>query len=398
MAGWKIAYGANAQLVNYENKSFNVIRKEIRDNANNIIQPATIINFDSPLKNFLRYGAFVQASKRILENRVGISAGLRTDMNGFTTSGSNGLKTLSPRVGISYVITDKWTANVSVGSYYKIAPYTILGFANNAGALVNKSADYLKSNHYVAGVEFLPNDNLRITAEGFYKAYSNVPISIRDGISLSNLGSDFNLLGNEAVSTKGKGNAYGFEFFAQKKLTKKFFGILSYTFYRSKFSGSNGVLLPSSWDNKHLLSFTWGYKFPRNYELGLKFRYQGGAAYTPFDDVASRTNYLSRGQGVLDYSKLNSLRLQGFNSSDVRIDKKWNVRKLTFDLFLDVSNWYIARNGAQPNYTFKRTLDNTAFVTTDGLPIKPNGSNAIPIQLKNDDPSVTPTIGFIVEF
>jgi outer membrane receptor for ferrienterochelin and colicin len=257
---------------------------------------------------------------------------------------------------------------------------------------------YQRSDHYAAGVEYLPNDGLRFTAEGFYKDYANVPVSISKGISLANLGGDFNVLGNEAVVTNGKGRAYGFEFFAQKKLTKKFFGILSYTFYRSEYAGLNNKLVASSWDNRHLLSVTWGYKFKRNIELGLKFRYQGGAPYSPYDEAASQANFLSQGQGIFDYSKLNTLRLGGFNSSDVRIDKKWNFKKVTIDLFLDVTNWYIAKNPAVPLFTFKRTADNTAFATTDGQPIKINGSNGIPIKLSNDDAQVTPTLGFIVEF
>jgi hypothetical protein len=51
-----------------------------------------------------------------------------------------------------------------------------------------------------------------------------------------------------------------------------------------------------------------------------------------------------------------------------------------------------------PTYTFKRNADNTAFLITDGLPININGSNAVPTLLKNDDPLITPTIRFIVEF
>jgi hypothetical protein len=221
---------------------------------------------------------------------------------------------------------------------------------------------------------------------------------LRNGIALSNLGSDFNVLGNEAVSTTGKGKAYGLEMFAQKKLSKRFFGILSYTFYRSLYSGIDNKMVSSSWDNKHLLSVTWGYKFPHNWELGLKFRYQGGAPYTPYDDVASKANYLSQGEGVLDYTKLNTLRLNSFNSSDVRIDKKWNFKKTTLDLYMDVTNWYIAKNGGSPTYTFKRTTDNSAFATTNGQAIANNGSNAIPLLLLDNDASVTPTIGFIVEF
>jgi len=396
--GWKIAYGAMLQLAEFDNSTFSVLRKEIRDGSGNLVQPAQILNFRSPLDNFWKMGAFVQAGKRFFDNRLGISAGIRTDMNSFTTDGMNGLQTLSPRISLSYVLADKWTANVSVGRYYKIPPYTILGFADNNNVLVNKNSDYLRGDHYTAGLEFLPSDNLRFTAEGFYKAYANVPVSVRDGISLSNLGSDFSVLGNEAVITNGKGRAWGFELFAQKKLTNRMFGIVSYTYYRSEYAGRDGNYIASSWDNRHLLSITWGYKFRRNWELGLKFRYQGAAPYTPFDEAASRLNYLSRGQGLLDYARLNSLRLNSFNSSDVRIDKKWNFRKTTIDLFLDVTNWYGARNAQSPNYTFKRNADNTAFLTTDGAAIKADGSNAIPVLLKNDDVNVTPTIGLIIEF
>ncbi len=396
--GFKVAYGASAQYVQYANTTYNVVRKQLQDSAGNVIQPATIINFKSPLHNFWKFGAFTQVSKRFFNNRLGVSAGLRTDINTFTTNGSNPINTLSPRIALSYVLADKFTLNASLGRYYKIPTYTILGFANNANNLVNQSAKYLKSDHYVAGLEYLPNDGLRFTVEGFYKQYANVPVSIRNGISLSNLGSDFAILGNEAIITNGKGNAYGLELFAQKKLTNRFFGIISYTYFRSKYSGANNKLVASSWDNQHLLSVTWGYKFPKNWELGLKLRYQGGVPYTPFDEAASKLNYLSVGTGIFDYNKLNTLRLNNFNASDVRIDKKWNFKKITLDLFLDVSNWYVAKNPAIPNYTFKRNEANTAFLTTDGTALKPNGSNAIPLLLKNDDASTTPTIGIIVEF
>ncbi len=398
MNGWKLSYGLSLQSVDYANQTTAVFRKAVYGAPGQLIQPEIKYQFNSPLGTFAKYGAFGQASKAFFDTRLGVSVGVRTDMNSFTDSGSDPLKTLSPRLSLSYVMNDQWTLNGSVGRYFKLAPYTILGFADNAGKLVNKNADYQSSDHYVLGLEYLVNDALRFTVEGFVKNYGNVPISVNKGISLANLGGDFNVLGNEAVRTTGKGEAFGFEFFAQKKLTDKFFGILSYTYYNSSYSGLNGVMTPSSWDNRHLLSLTWGYKFPRNWELGLKFRYQGGAPYTPFDETASRTNFLSQGLGILDYGQLNTKRLRSFHSSDVRIDKKYNLKNTTIDLFLDVTNWYIAAADAAPYYAFKRTDDNKAFATSDGKPMMPNGSNATPVLLGNDKASVTPTIGFIVEF
>lgn len=133
-----MAHGASTQLADYTNTTFNIIRKEIRDGGGNIVQPAVSVNFNSPLKTFLRLGAFVQAGKRFASDRLGISAGIRTDMNSFTTDGMNGLQTLSPRISFSYVLADKWTWNSSAGIYYKIPPYTILGFADNNNVLVNE--------------------------------------------------------------------------------------------------------------------------------------------------------------------------------------------------------------------------------------------------------------------
>lgn len=398
--GFKLSYGLVAQLVSFNNNTNQLISNAIVDNNNNIVQPAVIYNFNSKIQ-FARMGAFTQVGKRFLDNRLGISAGIRFDQNTFTQTGMNPLKTLSPRVAASYVITDKITFNASIGTYFKMLPYTALGYQNNNNELVNKNTDYTQSTHYVAGFEYLPSTATRFTVEGFYKQYNNVPISVRNGISLSNQGADFNVLGNEAVNTTGRGKAYGFEFFAQQKLTQRFYGVFSYTWFVSKYTNANNAnntYTSSSWDNRHLLSAVIGYKMKRNWEIGLKFRYQGGVPFTPYDLIASRQNYLALGTGIPDYNNINTQRLNAFNSSDIRIDKKWYYKRFTLDLFVDITNWYLAKSPAQASYTFQRNTTNTGFLTTDGQPIQNNGSNAIPFLLSNNDANVTPTIGFIIEF
>ena len=225
-----------------------------------------------------------------------------------------------------------------------------------------------------------------------------MPVSKANGISLANLGADFNVLGNEAVVFSGNGKTYGLEFFAQKKLTNRFFGVYSYTFYKSLFSGLDGKMISSAWDNRHLMSFAIGYKFKRNWEAGLKFRFQGGAPYSPIDENASRLNYNTQGVTIYDFSRLNTLRLGSFNSSDIRIDKKINFKKTSLDLYLDVTNWYLAKSPNVPEFTLKRNQDNTGFATTDGNPLKMDASNGIPVILNDPSSLVTPTIGFIWEF
>lgn len=393
---FKLAYGMNGQYVQFSNKLFSVLRREIRDENENVVQPGVTLNYATSL-NFFRYGGYVQTTQNLFRDRVSLSAGLRTDMNTFTTTGNNGLKTLSPRVSLSYTFAPKWNFNASVGRYYKLPIYTVLGYQDQTDNFVNKDNLYIRSDHYVGGVEFLPTDALRLTLEGFYKRYNNYPVSATRGISLANDGSEFGAIGNERVESTGEGTTYGFEFFVQKKLTKKIFYVLAYTWYKSQFSGIDDRLISSSWDNRNLISALLGQKLNKGWEIGVKYRYAGGSPYTPFDEEASRLNYLSLGTGVPDVDRLNSERLGSFSQVDLRIDKKWNYRQFTFDLYFDVQNLLMSPSPSPADYTFDRN-DDGSFKTTNGEPIAADGSNAIPILLEDDDPFFVPTIGFIIEF
>lgn len=395
--GWKYAYGISAQYVKYNADLYNKLSDDQTDSLGTVIVPGITITAKSAI-DFARFGAFGQVSKRFAKDKLLVSAGVRTDMNTFTDDGMNPLSTLSPRLSTAYTLNSKWEVSASVGSYYKLPTYTVLGYADASGTLQNKDVKYIQSTHYVTGVQFLPNEALRFTLEGFYKSYNNYPVSVVNGISLANQGQEFGAVGNEEVESNGKGETFGIEIFAQQKLTKKIFYFVSYTYVRSLFSGKDGKKVASAWDNQHLLSATIGYKFGKNWQLGLKYRLAGGTPFTPFDTIASRQNYALLGAGVLDYTKLNTERLNTFSQLDLRIDKTWNFKKTSMIFFIDIQNLLLNKQESAPYYTFKRKADNSGFETTDGLALKSDGSNGIPVLLPNNSATVTPTIGLIFQF
>ncbi len=176
------------------------------------------------------------------------------------------------------------------------------------------------------------------------------------------------------------------------------FYVLSYTYVRSRYSGIDNNLIASAWDNQHLLSGTLGLKFGKNWQLGLKHRFAGGTPYTPFNLTASQQNYPITGNGVLDYTQLNTIRLKNFNQLDLRVDKKINFSKTSLNIFLDFQNVLMLSQQSSPYYTFKRKADNSGFETTDGKPLKLDGSNGIPVILENYSKNVTPSIGFTFVF
>jgi hypothetical protein len=394
---WKYSYGGMLQYVKYDNSTYNKLNNGVYDSIGNMKVPPLEIRFASAIE-FFKIGFFGEVSRRFFNERLSVNLGIRTDGNTFTNNGLNFLNTLSPRASASYAINEKINLNASLGRYFKVPIYTILGYKDNAGNFVNKDNDYVSCNHFVSGIEYLPTASTRITVEGFYKVYGNYPISNLTGISLANLGADFSVLGNEKTTSTGEGRSYGFELFFQQKLTKSLFATISYTWFRSEFSGIDNKLIASAWDNRNLISAILGYKFKKGWEVGMKYRFAGGSPYSPFDMEASRTNYLTVGQGVYDYSKLNTLRISSFNQFDIRLDKKMNFKKVTLDLYMDIQNALLISSEAFPNYTFERTPDNLGWKTTDGNPVQTNGSNATPVILSNFSNTVIPTIGFILEF
>lgn len=387
-----LSYGLTGQFVRFDNIFYQVLSRSSTPSM-----PAVVINSNTNT-NFFRYGGFAQVGTKIFNDKLSLSGGVRADANSLGNSESNPFKQLSPRVSASTALSAVVRFNASYGIYYRLPTYTQLNFSNGGMGQKTNPGNYIKGTHYVAGLEYLPKSTTRFTAEGFYKSYAHYPISITDGISMANKGTEFGAIGNEVITQTGKGRAYGFELFAQQKLTDKLFGVFSYTLYWSEFTSINGRYVAASWDNRQLISMTTGYKLPRNWEVGLKFRYQGAAPYTPYDEVSSQANYLTLGTGVLDYSKINERRLTAFHSADIRIDKKWNNKKTTFDFYIDITNFYGSVAKEADLYTFKRNEANTAFVTSDAKPMEANGSNAIPVYLKNAQSTILPSIGLIVEF
>jgi hypothetical protein len=378
--------GIQAQYSKYNNATLNRL------------SPTLVLDFQSEM-DFFRYGAYADASTSAFNNRLQLSGGLRFDGNTFMTSGNEFWRTLSPRVSASFIVDSSWNVNASVGRYFKLPQYTILGYRDASGALVNQNTQYIGTTHFVAGIEFVPEPSIRMTVEGFYKTYSDYPVSLIDSVSLANRGTDFGVVGNEPVASLGSGRAYGAELFFQKKLTERFFTTLSYTLLFSEFTGLfSDVYIPSAWDFRHLVSGIIGYKFDNGWELGGKFRYAGGSPFTAIDTAASRRLYLLTGQVQLDNSRLNQERLRAFRQVDFRVDKKWSFESWSLDLFLDVQNAFAFALDAPQQYTFARTEDNSDWVSTDGQPVRPDGSNASPVFLDNTSTLVTPTIGIIIEF
>ncbi|EAY25970.1 TonB-dependent receptor [Microscilla marina] len=384
--GWKLNLSLQYELAQYTNST---------DNQVVIPNSAPITKSVQSELDINKWGASVQVSRSFFEDKLALSLGLRADANDYSEEMSNLANQLSPRFSASYSFTPTFSWNFNTGIYYQLPAYTILGY-KEGDTFVNKANDikYIKNSQLVTGFEYnLPASNTRITVEGFYKFYENYPFLIREQISLANLGADFGVIGNDPVNSSSVGRAYGLELLVQRKFSKGIYGILAYTLVRSEFKDRNDEFVASAWDNRHILSLTGGYKFGNNWEFGTRILFSGGAPFTPFDLNATLTpaNWDIAGQGIPDYTRLNTERNSAFYQVDVRLDKKWFFKKWSLNVFFDIQNV----TNAQVQFQ-----DNIDVVRDDqGNPVRdPNNPNLYQGKfLDNIAGNVLPSIGIIVE-
>ena len=335
--------------------------------------------------NLIKYGFFIKSSKLIFNQRLGVSFGFRFDQDNFT-SDNNIFSNFSPRLSLSYSLSEdnNWKLNLSTGMYYKIPTYTALGFKDINDNFLNTNMLYTKSNHYVFGIEYNTSYSSRFTIESFYKKYNNYPISVLDNISLANKGADFEVLGNEFLLSNGKGKSYGLEFLYQQKLQNNFYGIFSYTFFFSEFSNLDNIYLPSVWDNRHLISFTGGYKLKKNWEISSKLRYTGNTPYAPVDTNSSSFSYP---EIIFDYSQLGNYFLQSFTKLDLRVDKRWNFKSTSMNFYIDIENLLGNEIPIPPEYGLSRDEKQNIIMPIDLIEVESDNRN-----------SVIPSLGFVFYF
>ncbi|MFT4771381.1 MAG: hypothetical protein ACI9CP_001427 [Cryomorphaceae bacterium] len=384
--GWKLNAGFNLEDVTYTNSTFNQI---------SVDTALRTIDFNSEI-NFQRFGFFGSINRSFLEERLLLSFGLRTDWNNWAESMSNPIDQLSPRFSLSYSITPELSFQANVGRYYQLPPYTVLGFRDNEGDLVNKDngVSYIQSDHFVAGLKYIFPSNTKVSVEGFYKIYDNYPFATRDSINLANLGADFGVVGNEEVVSIGQGRAYGVEFLIQRKLYNGLFGIAALTLVRSEFTDKNGDFVPSSWDNQFILSLTAGKKFGKNWEAGTRVQVLGGPPFTPVDAETSSLIpvWNVNNRGLPDNNRLNQERAPVSYQVDFRIDKKYFFDKWSLNLYLDIENITNAVVELEPFIDVVRNESGQPEVDPS------DSSRYLLTTIPNTSGTLLPSIGVVVEF
>ena len=343
--------------------------------------------------NIFGWGAFFSSNYTTADKRLALSAGIRMDGNTYNRKMRQLWKQFSPRLSASYKLPEQWTLSGSTGLYHQLPPYTALGYKDNEGQYLNKNLKYMQVFESSLGVDWHLQDRFMVSAEGFFKRYSRMPLSLQDNIPLACKGNDYGVTGNEALVPTASGRAYGLETMFRWQASGKFNLVSSFTLYRSEYRNrSNGDFIPSAWDNRFILNMSGTYNLPRRWSIGGKLSYIGGSPYTPYDEDKSSLveAWDAKGQPYYDYAYYNTGRLPNFAQLDLRVDKSFYFHHCMIGIYLDIQN-ITGNKLKQPD-----VIMSTGIIENPSAPVAEQRYKMK--YLKQESGTILPTLGITVEF
>jgi hypothetical protein len=337
-----------SSILNYRLNNKNAIRAGVivdfihfgyrvssRDSATGPLIPR-----DNTIGNTQTIQGFAQWQYKPLNN-LAINAGAH-----YLTLLYNNTSAVEPRASIKWDVNRKNSLSFGYGLHSQLQALGVY-FAQNQrmpGIYNNKEVAFTKAHHWVLSYSRLLGKNFRFKAEVYYQQLFNVPVTIYPGSTFSTLNMQNGFITDSLVNT-GKGRNYGIELSLEKNLDNYFYFTFNTSVYQSKYTARDGVERNSRFNGNYLINSVAGKEFPsagqkRVFGINLKWIYAGGYRYTPVDVARS----IQAQRTVFKVQEAYSVQLPAYFRPDLRISMKWNRKKLTSTLSLDIQNFINRKN------------------------------------------------------
>lgn len=296
-----------------------------------------------------KFAAFLNYQFRPF-SKLQTQTGVRVDYFSYNKNYS-----ISPRFSFSYRLTEKTTLNGSTGLFYQNLPLIILSQEKENRDLKNP-----KAVHFNLGLSHLLTDDTRLTVELYRKNYSHLPLdpaqpklNILDELFYRNLF----YLSHGPLTDKGKAYSQGIEVILQKKLATNFYGLISGSYFRTRYRDSGHTWRDRVFDNRWIVGIEGGYKPNNRWEFSARWVYAGGAPYTPFDVVAST----AINRAVFDDNRINEKRYPSYHSLNVRFDKRFLYESSNLVFYVSIWNAYNRKNVASYYWNEFKNKPDTSY-------------------------------------
>ncbi|MEN1785446.1 MAG: TonB-dependent receptor [Bacteroidota bacterium] len=291
--------------------------------------------------SFTQLQPYVQARFRLTEDLT-LNAGLHS-----LYSNLNEQFVFEPRAGLKYRLSPSQSLSLGYGLHHQAAPLPLLFLNENVnGQMVqtNRNLDFVRSAHYVLGydVKFAPSWRGKI--EAYYQDIDNAAVEpFSSSYSSLTEGADFDFDNNRvSLVNEGTGFNRGVELTLEKFFSKGYYGLLTGSFFESKYTGSDGIERNTPFNNGYVVNLLTGREFAigksgRNVLfIDTRFATAGGQYFTPVDLAASQQAGFEIQREELAFSE----RFDDYFRWDVKFGIRLNsaTKKRSHQFYVDLQN------------------------------------------------------------
>lgn len=270
----------------------------------------------------------------------------------------NNSKAIEPRLGFSYEVNNKQNLNIGYGVHNKTQDmmnyYIQTKLSDGSYASTNKDLGFTRSQHWVLGYNWIPNENIRIKVETYYQYLDRVPVERKSSsFSMLNWGASYMPVLMDSLQNKGTGKNLGVEFTLERFFNDGYYYLLSTSLFDSKYKGSDGIERNTAFNNTYVANGLLGKEvvIQKNHILSadIKFTWAGGKRYSPVDINASRI----AGEVKYDDSQAYSKQFDPYFRIDIKIGYKLNSLNFSQEFTISIENLTNKKNLFTQDYNSK---------------------------------------------
>lgn len=269
---------------------------------------------------------------------------------------------ISPRVSINYPISEKAMIRFNYGHFYELPPYSrMYRSANPLGTgtddlIGNPNLDYTKTINYTFGVNYAFSDEYSLKISGYYKDYFDIIAT-----SLTLEGRQLSYYDNTDYA-----RIRGIEMELTREASRFVNGTLAYEYQfaygKSSSDAANYEQLaaldqisidenPLDWDIRQRVSLwlqfyfsdrdhprLFGIAIPNDWDMSIYWKFQTGFPFTPSKEFPN----LKLDVGELPLT--NSMRLPSTTQTDIKINKRFRISGMTYEVFAWIDNLFDNKN------------------------------------------------------
>lgn len=281
---------------------------------------------------------------------------------------ANGTQSLDPRISLQYLPKENHRLSLAYGLYSRTLPLMAYYVKDSLGVFLNKNLGLLKAQHWVASYQVYTPSKIRWVLEAYYQKLGNVPVEPDKTSNYWMLNNSSEFPVTKMVS-EGTGRNYGVDATIEKMFSNSYYFVVTGSWMNSTYRTLNGVRLNTRFNSGYTTAVTGGKEFSlkngNTLQAGARYLLSGGFRYTPYDPLRSAAERRYVEMKDADFSA----QVPAYRRLDARFAYRYNARKLSGNISLDIQNLFNRINASSVYYDAKSNTTGIFYGSSGLVPV-----------------------------